>query len=387
MKLAILDVAGGDKPTQEAGDGAARFIRRGSVVANMAWNLLSAIQQPLGVSLAIPRLGVKYIGKAISKLYGSAKQYQDTVDWIESKSSFMKDRSDTMTRELSEVKNSVAAKTRFALYADKVFETLSAGNIDSSDVYDSFYFFQRRAQSIPDQIIWTAAYMKAMDEMPEDTIAEEAEEKAIQLANQEVADSQGSGMVKDRARVERGAGWAQIWTALYSYMSVALNNNIEAIKKPQSVGRMLSDLLMINTVPVVGSMIVFNLMRGDRDDDDGIFTMLAKEHLAYLVGQVLILREAQGMIKGYGDYTGPAGASMLTNVIRSIGLSMNRMDPDSRKFLHLDASLIRALNKAAGSVFQYPATQIDRTARGLADLLEGMTVNPLAPLLGPAVKR
>lgn len=385
IRKAILDIAAGDKPTRDAGEDVARFIRRGSVASMMAWNLVSAIQQPFGVAMAVPRTGLKNMLAGFSG-FGSAKEIEDTDEWIMANSSFMKNRLGgiTGTRELNEVKAQLAAKGYTELKIDQIIESITGGKLDTQDIRDSMYYFQVKMQGIADRVIWKANYKKAMAEADKDTPYPDAHERAVQLANQAVIDTQGSGMVKDRARVERGQGWMQLWTALYSYMSVTLGQNLEALRKtnwkqPESIGRYIADFVFLNTLPILGSMFVFSILRGDSgDDDEGFGEKLAKEHLSYLMGQFIILREMQGFFKSYGDYMGPAGSSMISNIYRFVGQA---------KQMEADAALLRSLNRAAGALLQYPSNQLDRTVRGVRAILEGETSNILAPLVGPPAQR
>lgn len=51
-----------------------------------------------------------------------------------------------------------------------------------------------------------------------------------------------------------------------------------------------------------------------------------------------------------------------------------------------DEALARAANSTAGILLHYPATQLDRTARGAIALSKGED-DPSAVILGPEVKR
>ncbi len=396
LRRAVIDVAAGDKPSRDAGEDAARFIRRGSVISMMAWNIVSALQQPTGISLAVPRLGLKAISEGFRSWTNSAGEIEGTAAWIMEQSSFMKNRLGgiTMTRELNEVRAALASKGDTQLKIDRAVEAVTGGKLDSQDIQDSMYYFQVKMQGFADIVIWRASYKKSMAEQAgKDVPHDEAHDRAVATADQDVIDTQGSGMTKDRARVERGQGWMQLWTALYSYMSVTLGQNLEAVrklnfKKPESIGRYLADFLFINTVPILGSMAVFAGLRGDEDEDEGFLEKLAKEHLAYLAGQFIILREAQGFLKGRGNYEGPAGASTIANIYRLVAQAGQLLDSDSKQYMDFtDPALLRSLNRTGGTILQYPANQIDRTVRGVRALLEGESSNPLAPLVGPALKR
>jgi hypothetical protein len=50
----------------------------------------------------------------------------------------------------------------------------------------------------------------------------------------------------------------------------------------------------------------------------------------------------------------------------------------------VDAALLRSANQLAGTLFHYPASQVQRTVEGAYALAKGKTKNPVALFLGPS---
>ena len=104
------------------------------------------------------------------------------------------------------------------------------------------------------------------------------------------------------------------------------------------------------------------------------------DQISYLLGTVVGVREATSAVQeaagvggGYG-YTGPASVRFFADLYK-LGQQVHQGD--------LDAGFWKALNNAGGTLFHYPAAQINRTAQGLAALMQGDTRNPLVLLAGP----
>jgi hypothetical protein len=102
---------------------------------------------------------------------------------------------------------------------------------------------------------------------------------------------------------------------------------------------------------------------------------LLKAQLSYMLGVFPYVRELGGVIEGF-DYSGPAGASVISQV-GNVGKQIAQGENDE--------ALWRSVNRAAGTTLHYPAAQVDRTVRGIIAVAEG-EAGPQALLVGPPRK-
>lgn len=356
FRSAMQDIAGGDIAAQTGLDRSLSWIRQGTSIAAMGWNVMTGAMQPLGLTQSMVRIGPGWVAKGMYRWLRDAASMENTVSWIHEKSPFMKLRADTMMREINEIRNQVSATGLL------------------TPVSDSYFWLITRLQMVADVPTWLGQYEKSMADNPD-------EGNAIAIANQAVLDSQGGGQVKDLANIQRGGPLLRLWTNFYSYFNVTYNLTAERyhatkFRDPVSVGRFAVDLLMLYTVPAVLGVLVKEALRQDSDGDwDKILRRMAGEHISYMLGVVLLARELGGVFQGYHGWDGPAGARLFakaTETIKQIGQG------------EVDRALLKSINETAGILFHYPAGQVQRTADGFVSLMEGRTDNPLALITGPA---
>lgn len=368
MRDALLDIAAGNMPAADATEKAMNRIRTGLSISTMGWNLMTSIQQPLGLTQSIFRVGPKYVAKGLSRWIGDAFRMENTVKVVHEKSDFMRLRHKTQIREINEIRN-----------------TLRTSEV-MGDIQDSFLYLISKGQMIADVPTWLGAYEKAMDQIKndQDISQEDLEKTAVALADQAVIDSQGGGQIKDLAKIQRKGPIWKLWTSFYSYFSATYNLNYEAFKrtnfnKPASIGRLAVDVMILNTLPATLSTLMAMALKGSApEDEDEFVKQLAAANASYLLGNMIFVRELGSAVQGFQGYQGPAGARFFSEV-GNLYKQANQGE--------FDESLLRSLNKTAGILFQYPAGQVDRTVRGFNALHNGETSNPAALLFGPAPKR
>ena len=132
--------------------------------------------------------------------------------------------------------------------------------------------------------------------------------------------------------------------------------------------------------PATISSIMYSVLRegldpGDDDDREEIVKKLAADNAAYLAGTMIGLRETAAAFSGYQGYSGPAGARAFAELAR-LGKQVEQGEADE--------ALARAANSTAGILLHYPATQLDRTVRGIKAYAEG-DADERAPFMGPPV--
>jgi hypothetical protein len=356
FKSWVNDVAEGEKGAQNAAEAALGRLRQGVSAAGLGFNVMSAAIQITGFNQSIVRVGAKWIGRGIAQYVGSpiAKSRE-----VVGKSTFMADRSRTQFRELNELRNQVQGQTA-AMRAI----TLGA------------YFLMMRVQRMVDTPTWLGAYEKAIADGND-------ENRAIALADQAVIESQGSGMVKDLSRVERGAPALKLFTVYYSYMNTVFNMAVAQTMTTKSKAKLAADYLMLFTVPaVMGKMLKDALTPGGDDDDEdleGLARSLAAEQLSYLMGTMVVVREFSEAAKiitgaeGARDYQGPAGVRVVGDTLKFITQAQQG---------EFDDAFRKASINLIGGLTGLPAAQINRSITGINAYLDGETDNPAAVLFG-----
>jgi hypothetical protein len=356
----VKDVAAGHIASSGFLETAFNWLRSGASIAGMGWSLTTALQQPLGITQSIVRVGPKWIGVGVSRMFRDAASMEMSASWVNDKSDFMRLRAKTQLREINDIRNRVG-KTYGGM---------------TEPVKDSYFWLITRMQLLVDVPTWIGQYEKSM-------ASGLAEEKAIALADQAVIDSQGGGQMKDLAQVQRGGALQKLWTNFYSYFSTLYNLTAEVTKQtdfrsPKSIGLMAVNMLLLYSVPVVGAIAMKSAIAaiggGDDDkDNSNVAVKLARAHLAYLAGTMVGIREVSSAIQGFYGYSGPAGGRFFADVA-SAGRQISQGQ--------VDGDLLKALNSVGGSLFHYPALQVQRTVDGVAAIAEGRTKSPAALMFG-----
>lgn len=340
---------------------ALQFLKGNVTFAALSASVTTVFLQPLGILQSIQRIGFSNVLNGYVKLakQGSLVNIEKTcLD----KSEFMRNRKFTMNAELNEIGRRLQqSNNRFVRGADAVEKVLFA----------PMQGFQVWTVDLP---TWYGAYQMAWN-------AGASEEEAVKIADQTVRDSQGSGLISDQSPFQRNH---PLMTVFYSYFSSTLNLvadswNENVLSKRTVGGSLLfvRDLMMLTAVPTIVTELVFSLLRGD-DWDDREPEDWAKLGVSATVGSVLSmfvgLREFTSILNGY-TYTGPIVGRVVNDAGR-LGYALAAEDPDASRIFQSSMSLM-------SNVIKIPATQINRTWRGIEAYMEGESEMPTSVLFGP----
>ena len=358
LKQWVQDIAEGDRGSSDAVERALARVRQGVSVAGLGFNVVSAAMQPLGLTQSVVRVGARWIGigvaKYISNPIGLTKQ-------INSMSAFMENRSRTRFRDLNELRNQVQQVS-----AAKDWMSRNA------------YVLMMRAQQMVDTPTWWGAYEKAMAEGND-------EARAIDLADQAVIDAQGGGQTKDLSGVERGGAYQKLFTTFYSFMNTALNLGVMqtmGAHTPTQKAKLAADYLLLYVVPpVLGAMLRAGITPGDSDDFEDPEKMakaLTKAQIEYLMGLMVVVREASVLSDMVGDgpsfgYQGPGGLRPINDAVKFA---------QQAKQGEFDEAFWRSAINLTGSATGIPSAQLNRSIKGGMALAEGDTENPAALVFG-----
>lgn len=357
FKSWIQDIAGGDGKANAALDPALQYLRQSVSVAGLGFNVVSAAMQPLGLTQSIVRVGAPWIARGVAEYVVDPRGASRKVNGM---SAFMRNRGRTRFRELNELRNQVQDQT-----AVKSF------------VQNNAYRLMMAFQSTVDVPTWLGAYSKAIADGNED-------DRAVQLADQAVIDSQGGGETKDLSAIERGGSAQKLFTVFYTFMNTALNIGVVQGMTERNKVKLAVNMLLLYTVPaVLGQALKDAIVPGGDEDDDWLdFAKGAVgAQIDYLFGLFVIAREFAGAAKivtgttdfGAQGYPGPAGVRMIGDVYK-LGAQAAQGEAD--------LAFVKSFINVAGDMLGLPSAQINRTITGTAALSEGDTDNPAAVVFG-----
>lgn len=349
-------IATADLQTGDAMQRALLYMRGAVSRMTMGLSLTTALMQPFGLTQSMVRIGPKHVLKGMGRWVGDAAKFESSMSWIGEKSEMMRLRNLTFSRELSEINASV-----------------SRGKSTARKVYDaSLFYLMQKMQLIADVPTWIGAYEKALSEGVD-------EPAAIASADQAVLDSQGGGQTKDTARIQREHPFLAMF---YSYFSVTYNLMAESTGKtnfrsPASMAGWFTDMALLAVIPALGPSLLIALMRGEGDDKewDWWAKKLAEWQAGYLLGTMVGLREASGLVGGM-DYAGPPVGRLVAEVGK-FGKQLAQGE--------VDDALVRSLANVVGAATGAPTTQALRSWKGWQAWDEGRAP-PTAMLMGPPPK-
>lgn len=355
IKKWIKAIAEGSSAQQEGYDVFATLARQAVSVARLGFNAMSGVMQVSGYVNSVVRIGAKWTAVG---MWTYAQNPRASIRGVNEKSSMMRNLSMTQFRDLNEIKN--VAQDQDGLWKKSVANA---------------YIFCKVAQSIVNYPTWEGAYAKALHSGASDQLA-------IDMADQAVIDSQGSGQLKDLATVQRGGAWQKLFTVFMDYQN-SLYGQMSVQVMTKSRVRAAANLTLLVVVPAVLKYYQKQLLQPQRDEEEeetGLAQFVAEETVQTVMGTMIGVRELSGMVKfdqSRRDYSGPTGLSTLTDLYR-LGDQVVQNE--------WDAAYRRALLNAAGDLFGVPSVQINRTLDGIDYMMENETADPRALIFGTRAK-
>jgi hypothetical protein len=337
--------AAGLAPVRKASESIAANLSRNVSFAAMAFNVWSAVQQITGYSQSVVVVGAPWLARGVARSIANPRQaYLQAVE----KSDFLKKRASTRMRDIAEIENTIQDRGLWAKNRDRLG-----------------YAMMLTMQAAVDVPTWWGAYERAID-------GGKDEQTAVALADQAVIDAQGSGMQKDLANVERSNGLMRIMTGFMSYMNTTMNLNYRVLKSDQNVAQKAVDLMLLNVIPVVLTMLLKSLTNiGGDDEEDPEKT--AKKYLAnqasFLLGQMVYIRELSQIGSAFmgeygGNYSGPSGTRLIADTAKlAQQIGQGEMDDGLRK----------ALINVLGVTLRLPSAQANKTITGTQAVIDGET--------------
>ena len=330
-------------------------IRHGVSIAGLGFNIVSALVQTTGLIAASSRLGPAGVMGGLAEFVSNPR---DNIAGVNAASEFMRNRTNTRNREIYEVQN-----------------VLTGTPSKMADFERMAYAMMMKVQSIVDYATWNAAYRKGIADGLSET-------DAAKFADQEVINTQGSGMIKDRSQIENMNGWGQLWLSFYAFMGTAYNLGAMSLMGEADMKRKVAQLSTLFFVMPIIEALMRDALKIDGDDDDeeektaGDWMRFAVANsVGFTLGTMIGAREissvVQNVIEGkpVWGWRGPSGGRIFSD-ISSFAQQLGQGE--------LDEGFARAALNLGGSTIGIPSAQLWRLWTGIdAYFIEDKTDNPL----------
>jgi len=270
MKRWLQDIARNqDTPhdtKHEAVGRAMKYLRAGTSIATMGYNIFVAMKQHLGLMTALDALPAKYL------LHGIRRAYLDPLHMQVSAYKEAMSKSKELPSLIREFDRDVKMVT------DAYRKKTTGKAIDS--IVENAFVPMGYMQAMVNVSVWIGAHAKSIDEGATDA-------QAVNVADAIVRQTQGTGKIKDMAGIQRGTEINRMMSMFYSWMSVMFNRmddmgrqqKREGIKNIPNLARRITVAFMMTTfIEEAGRRGYDELMGKEEDEDEAgyLLTVLLK---------------------------------------------------------------------------------------------------------------
>ena len=372
-----LDLWLGDVVTGEMHQGGVvekslRWLRAGFTVSKLGWNVGVAMIQLVGITQTSVQIGkgntLAGLGMMLTRPWvGKNNIFKHVAE----QSNVMAQREETFHKDIADASQLISDSY--------VKRHLPRGSAEF--VQNSLFYGIRKMQRVVDTWTWVAAKRDGMRKFDND------EARAIEYADRMVIRSQASGNFQERTAFERGtinpkvrqSELVRAFTALISYFMAKNNVAYERTKKtnfknPGEVIGWATDMALL----YVFEAALVSLIRGTWPDEDeeeqgaAIAAHLAGEGANALFAGIPMVREFVSEAAGF------RGGGVFSSVVADVGKVTTQISQGE-----IDQALLTSANNLGGTLFKYPAGQINKTARAIALESEGEDVSWIEYFMGP----
>lgn len=280
-------------------------LKKRTTEAVMIGRVSVALQNALNIPVAMYRIGVGNTLKAISDagvgFYGvGTAKYNATRDFVLSQSIFMRERVQTLDKDLKQGLSIEGKGLRIGDTNVGGYKAEQLANIRDDINQMGFRLLTETdfALSIP---VWKFAYDNKVLELQsvEGVTAEFVEQEAISAGDRAVRDIFGSGDTKDSAGIQRSRdAWVQLFVPFYSYANTLYNILAEGyygLKDQRNYGRFVRMLWGIIVIPALGMMAYKAMTNGDDDSPEDLVKSFIEELASQSIMGVPLVRDVANM--------------------------------------------------------------------------------------------
>lgn len=322
----------------------------------LGYSIRNFVQQPVAFTNVLGKAVTSFDGfgeiKVMKEAVNFAMSPKEFMEFVDSKSEFMINRTSIVNRDTADIRNKLSAGSMaggaWAKFKDHAFDIQTVG--DASVAYPA----------------WKSAYVEGLKKFAD-------EKKAITFADEFVSSTVGSGLIKDLSPLLQGGGkigqaigseQLKGITFMGSFFNITHNLMRESYKKSNKLeifgvkaipteANFYRQTMWYLTVPaLLGAWIT-----GDGpDDDESILAWAAKNVAAYGLATVFFVRDIVSVARGFGpssSYTRALDAASKL-VKESVKIAEDEKD--------VDLKTAAKITRATGMLFPVPgAGQAART--------------------------
>ena len=336
-------------------------LKKNTSTAVMAGRVSVALQNALNIPVAMYRIGVGNTLKAISDagigFYGvGTTKYNATRDFVLSQSIFMRERVQTLDKDLKQGLSIEGKGLRIGDTNVGGYKAEQLANIRDDINQMGFRLLTETdfALSIP---IWKFAYDKKVLELQsvEGVTAEFVEQEAISAGDRAVRDIFGSGDTKDSAGIQRSRNaLTQLFVPFYSYANTLYNIIAEgnyARKDQGNYGQFVRMLWWTLTAQALGMMVYKAMTNGDDDKPEDLVKSFGEELVSQATMGVPIVRDISNMAMKYilGEKVFNKGNTvMAASIIEKLYDVGNAIVSPNKGAMDVGRSLSQVSNRITG---------------------------------------
>lgn len=336
-------------------------MKKNTTTAVMSGRVPVALQNALNIPVAMYRIGVGNTLKAISDagmgFYGvGTNKYNATRDFVLSQSIFMRERVQTLDKDLKQGLSIKGKGLRISNTNVGGYKGEQLANIRDDINQMGFRLLTETdfALSIP---VWKFAYDNKVLELQsvEGVTPEFIDQEAISAGDRAVRDIFGSGDTKDSAAIQRSRSTiAQLFTPFYSYANTLYNILAEssyALKDQRNYGQFVRTLWWTIVVPALGMMAYKAMTNGDDDKPEDLVKSFVEELASQSIMGVPIVRDVANITmrnilgeKSFGK-TNSVIATSIVDKLQDVYTAINSKKKDATD---IGRSLSQVSNRIIG---------------------------------------
>ena len=280
-------------------------LKKRTTEAVMIGRVSVALQNALNIPVAMYRIGVGNTLKAISDagigFYGvGTAKYNATRDFVLSQSIFMRERVQTLDKDLKQGLSIEGKGLRIGDTNVGGYKAEQLANIRDDINQMGFRLLTETdfALSIP---VWKFAYDNKVLELQsvEGVTPEFVEQEAISAGDRAVRDIFGSGDTKDSAGIQRSRdAWVQLFVPFYSYANTLYNILAEGyygLKDQRNYGQFVRMIWGTIVIPALCMMAYKAMTNGDDDNPEDLVKSFVEELASQSIMGVPLVRDVANM--------------------------------------------------------------------------------------------
>lgn len=337
------------------------FLKHNATTAIMAGRASVAIQNALNIPVAVYRIGAGNVLRAVNHagvgFYGHGTEtYNNTRDFVMEKSIFMRERIQTLDKDL---KKGLSIQGKGLRINDKniggyKFEKGAEIRDEINNMGFRLLTETDFALSVP---VWKFAYDQKVAELQskEGLSTEWINQHAIEAGDRAIRDIFGSGDTKDVASIQRSRSqWVQLFVPFYSYANTLYNIIAESwyIGKDKGDWMPFARVLWWGIISQAIGMTIYKAMtNGDDDDPESIAKSFAEEFVQQGTMGIPLVRDIATMgmkfILGERPYN-KGNTVMGLSIFEKLWDTGQAISSDNKDIVDVGRSLSQVSNRVTG---------------------------------------